>query len=109
MLYAGGPLLCSYSAHRGMSTHGVLQSSREASLRAQSIPRTPTLRFIPHSSIFTAASPAPPAHLDPLLAPLQLLGAQRGVHGWHFALAVLQPPPQGCHQPPKLIQLLLAG
>lgn len=68
-----------------------------------------------HSSISTPAAnfsslvPAPCAHLDLLPALVQLLGAQGGLSGQHFAFALLQPLPHGPHQLPKLIQLLLAG
>lgn len=40
---------------------------------------------------------------------MQLLGAQGGVGGRHFAFALPQPPPYGPDQLPKFIQLLLAG
>jgi len=73
------------------------------------------LGFIPRSSVSTPAAnfsslvPAPAAHLDLLPALVQLLGAQGGLSGRHFAFALLQPLPHGPDQLPKLIQLLLAG
>ena len=73
------------------------------------------LGFIPHSSISTPAanfpSPVlvPSAHLDLLPALVQLLGAQGGLSGRHFAFALPQPLPHGPDQLPKFLQLLLAG
>lgn len=101
--------------HRGGCSPAVSAGKPRITESMKNLPEYCFLGFIPCSRVFAPAAnfpnlfPVPSAHLDLLPAFVQLLGAQRGLCGRHFALVLLQPLPHGSNQLSEFVQLLLAG